>query len=178
MPVLGDRIGEVLAHGELALDRGGDEPVLRYFEHEFPLRPGTEELPLEELARPAVRTGWPAGGSADEELNYRRFFDVDTLAALRVEDPAVFEATHARAARPGARRAVDGLRIDHPDGLADPRGYLRRLAEATGGAWSWSRRSWRATSSCPTLAVRRHDRLRRAAAGQRPVRRPGRRPRR
>jgi (1->4)-alpha-D-glucan 1-alpha-D-glucosylmutase len=60
---------------------------------------------------------------------HRRFFDVDHLAAVRQEDPEVFEATHALALRLVREGVVDGLRIDHPDGLADPAGYLRRLRD-------------------------------------------------
>src|SRR4029453_229074 len=67
--------------------------------------------------------------------NYRRFFDVDTLAAVRVETQEVFEATHELLLELLHEGKLNGFRIDHPDGLADPRGYLRRLAERTGGAW-------------------------------------------
>ncbi|HET9654883.1 MAG TPA: malto-oligosyltrehalose synthase, partial [Kineosporiaceae bacterium] len=134
MPVLGERIGRVLASGRLTADRSGSEPVLRYFDHEFPIRPGTEDLPLEELVdRQWYRLAW--WRVADDELNYRRFFDVDTLAAVRAELPAVFEATHELLLKLVAEGALTGLRIDHPDGLADPRGYLARLAGATGGVW-------------------------------------------
>jgi (1->4)-alpha-D-glucan 1-alpha-D-glucosylmutase len=134
MAVLGNRIGTVLRDRQLTIDRSGNEPVLRYFEHEFPIRRGTEDLPLEELVdRQWYRLAW--WRVADDELNYRRFFDVDTLAALRVEDPRVFAATHALLLDLVSSGALQGLRIDHPDGLADPRGYLRRLHEATGGAW-------------------------------------------
>ncbi|SDQ48863.1 malto-oligosyltrehalose synthase [Quadrisphaera sp. DSM 44207] len=134
MPVLGARIGQVLASGELRLDGSGPEPLLRYYDHVFPVRPGTESLPLAELVdRQFYRLAhWRV---ADEELNYRRFFDVDTLAAIRVEDPEVFDATHALLLELVAVGQLDGLRIDHPDGLADPRGYLRRLHERTGGVW-------------------------------------------
>lgn len=132
MPVLGGRIGAVLERGELTLERadGSAEPVLRYYEHVFPVRPGTDHLPLSELVdRQWYRLAhWRV---ADEELNYRRFFDVDTLAAVRVEDPEVFDATHRLLLELVAAGQLDGLRIDHPDGLADPRGYLRRLAEQT-----------------------------------------------
>jgi (1->4)-alpha-D-glucan 1-alpha-D-glucosylmutase len=138
MPVLGSRIGQVLAAGELTLDAkggaGGDELVLRYYDHEFPVRPGTEDLPMDQLVdRQWYRLAhWRV---ADEELNYRRFFDVDTLAAVRVEDPEVFEATHRLLLDLIDDGSLEGLRIDHPDGLADPRGYLDRLADATGDAW-------------------------------------------
>jgi (1->4)-alpha-D-glucan 1-alpha-D-glucosylmutase len=66
---------------------------------------------------------------ASEEINYRRFFDINDLAGLRAEDPRVFEATHARIFRWIAEGGVTGLRIDHPDGLADPAGYFRRIQE-------------------------------------------------
>jgi (1->4)-alpha-D-glucan 1-alpha-D-glucosylmutase len=137
MPVLGSRIGQVLAASELRLGTGGpdgDETVLRYVDHELPVRAGTESLPLAELVdRQWYRLAhWRV---ADEELNYRRFFDVDTLAAVRVEDPDVFDATHRLLLDLVADGSLDGLRIDHPDGLADPRAYLARLAERTDGSW-------------------------------------------
>ncbi|MBI4293048.1 MAG: malto-oligosyltrehalose synthase [Betaproteobacteria bacterium] len=66
---------------------------------------------------------------AGDEVNYRRFFDINDLAALRVESEAVFEATHRFALEFAAEGAVDGLRIDHPDGLHDPAKYFRRLQE-------------------------------------------------
>ncbi|GAA1148962.1 malto-oligosyltrehalose synthase [Kribbella jejuensis] len=130
MAVLGQRIGKVLADNELSVD--GD--VLRYYDHEYPLRPGTEGLPIEEL----VTEQWYRLAHwrvADEELNYRRFFDVDTLAAVRQETQEVFDATHQLLLELLHEGKLNGYRIDHPDGLADPRGYLRRLAERTGGAW-------------------------------------------
>jgi (1->4)-alpha-D-glucan 1-alpha-D-glucosylmutase len=59
---------------------------------------------------------------------HRRFFDIDELAGVRVEDPEVFMGTHGLVLELVAEGLVDGLRVDHPDGLADPRGYLERLA--------------------------------------------------
>ena len=142
MPVLGDRIGTVLAQGQLEVDTAvvpgeedlGEQPVLRYFDHVLPLIPGTENLPVAELVeRQHYRLAyWKV---ADEELNYRRFFDVGTLAAVRVELPEVFDATHALLLELFDAGVIDAFRVDHPDGLADPRGYFRRLHEATGGAW-------------------------------------------
>jgi (1->4)-alpha-D-glucan 1-alpha-D-glucosylmutase len=64
-----------------------------------------------------------------ETGRHRRFFDIDHLAGVRVEDPEVFEVTHALALRLVGEGLVDGLRIDHPDGLADPAGYLERLRD-------------------------------------------------
>jgi len=130
LPVLGSALGDVLAAGELTVD--GD--VLRYFDHEFPLAAGTAVLGLPELLDVQhYRLAWWRTGAA--ELNYRRFFDVDSLVAIRVEDAGVFDATHAVLLDLYRRGAVDGFRIDHPDGLADPGGYLDMLATATDGAW-------------------------------------------
>lgn len=67
--------------------------------------------------------------TAADEINYRRFFDVNELAALRTERVEVFEATHALALNLAARGWVDGLRIDHPDGLQDPACYFDRLQD-------------------------------------------------
>ncbi|MFB6890352.1 malto-oligosyltrehalose synthase [Kitasatospora sp. NPDC056327] len=129
LPLLGDRLGAVL--DQLAVD--GD--TLRYHDHVLPLRPGTEELALPELlGRQWYRLAW--WRLARTELNYRRFFTVNELIAVRVEDPEVFEATHGVLLRLHREGVLDGFRIDHPDGLADPRGYLERLAGATGGAYT------------------------------------------
>ncbi|MFI8966814.1 malto-oligosyltrehalose synthase [Streptomyces sp. NPDC053493] len=126
LPVLPARLSEVrdrmrVSGGILALDG-----------QEFPLREGTEGLPLEELLDAQwYRLGW--WRLARTELNYRRFFTISDLIGVRVEDPEVFAATHAKVLELVADGVVDGLRIDHPDGLADPEGYLERLAEATDG---------------------------------------------
>ena len=72
---------------------------------------------------------------ADNEINYRRFFAINTLVGLRVEDPEVFEGTHREVLRWYREGGVDGIRIDHPDGLRDPAGYLRRLRAAAPDAW-------------------------------------------
>ncbi|MGF6559014.1 (1-_4)-alpha-D-glucan 1-alpha-D-glucosylmutase [Pseudomonas sp. S30_BP2TU TE3576] len=65
--------------------------------------------------------------TAADDINWRRFFDINELGGLRVERPAVFEATHAKIFQLVAQGLIDGLRIDHIDGLADPRGYCRKL---------------------------------------------------
>ncbi|KAA2238204.1 malto-oligosyltrehalose synthase [Salinarimonas soli] len=69
---------------------------------------------------------------AASDINYRRFFDINALAGLRVEDPEVFERTHAMIFRLVAEGRIQGLRIDHIDGLADPEGYVRALQAAVG----------------------------------------------
>jgi (1->4)-alpha-D-glucan 1-alpha-D-glucosylmutase len=135
LPVLGAPVESCL--GDLRVDSGGGpdgEPVLRYFDHVLPLRPGTSRLPLRGLldSQPYRLAWWQ---DAATELNWRRFFDIATLIGIRVEDPDVFDVSHAVIVRLVTEGLVDGLRVDHPDGLADPRGYLRRLAEATGGVW-------------------------------------------
>lgn len=108
---------------------------LRYYDNRFPVAPGTGQgTPQEVHARQYYElVDWRR---ADSDLNYRRFFAINTLAGLRVEDPAVFDATHELVLELVRDGAVDGLRIDHPDGLADPRGYLDRLAEASGNRWT------------------------------------------
>lgn len=65
--------------------------------------------------------------TATDEINWRRFFDISTLACMRIEDAAVFDDVHALLWRLYAAGLVDGVRIDHVDGLADPRGYCRQL---------------------------------------------------
>ncbi len=129
VPVLGAPLGEVLDELELLEDR------IRYYDHEVPLAPGTrvDGDVLATLERQHYRlASWRTAG---EELDYRRFFDVTTLAGVRVEVPAVFDATHELVLQQVRDGVLDGLRIDHPDGLADPGGYLDRLAEATRGSW-------------------------------------------
>jgi (1->4)-alpha-D-glucan 1-alpha-D-glucosylmutase len=73
--------------------------------------------------------------TADQQLGYRRFFDVSTLVGLRVEREHVFEETHALVLDWLRRGVLDGVRIDHPDGLRDPLGYFRRLREHAPDAW-------------------------------------------
>jgi (1->4)-alpha-D-glucan 1-alpha-D-glucosylmutase len=138
VPVLGGPLSQVLDDGELTVEQGGgphhDETVLRYHDHEFPVRVGSESLPVADLvaAQHYRLCDWREGG---HRLNYRRFFDVTTLAAVRVEDEDVFHHTHRLLLEEFGAGTIDGFRIDHPDGLADPGGYLARLADATGDAW-------------------------------------------
>ncbi|CAK7280038.1 malto-oligosyltrehalose synthase [Streptomyces misionensis] len=129
LPVLGGPLGTQLEH--LRVD--GD--VLRCHDHVLPLREGTARLPLPELLDAQwYRPVW--WRLARTELNYRRFFSISELIGVRVEDPEVFDATHGKILQLLAEGVVDGLRVDHPDGLADPDAYLARLHEATGGRWT------------------------------------------
>ena len=127
-------LSAVAAHaGELPAGLDG-EPVLRIGERVLPLRPGTEALPLRDLldAQAYRLDSWRAGGTS---VNWRRFLDITSLIAVRVEEPDVFAATHGLILGLVAEGLIAGLRVDHVDGLADPRGYLRQLAVATGGSW-------------------------------------------
>ena len=216
LPILGDRLSDVLRRGEIALETREGVPRVRYFEHDLPLDPSTmpevlhealagchrtlhrehpacaelahivqalRRLPRRNTRRAAALTrrrdsvprilarlrelaagvpgaaealavaakAFSAGGEgasrlgrlldaqvyrlvhwrrAAREINYRRFFDVNDLVALHMEDPEVFAQTHALVLEWRRRGWVDGFRIDHPDGLLDPLGYFRRLAAA------------------------------------------------
>jgi (1->4)-alpha-D-glucan 1-alpha-D-glucosylmutase len=129
IPVLGD--------GDDALDDlkiVGSE--LHYFDNRYPIAAGTADdgASAKEVhdRQNYELINWRR---ADSELNYRRFFAVNTLAGVRVEVPWVFEESHAEIVRWITEGLADGLRVDHPDGLADPGGYLDSLAAATGGAY-------------------------------------------
>ncbi|OGA61748.1 MAG: malto-oligosyltrehalose synthase [Betaproteobacteria bacterium RIFCSPLOWO2_12_FULL_65_14] len=140
LPVLGKHYGEALDDGELKLDRRRQRVV--YFDQSFPLNAKStknlgkvkDTLALHRLLeKQHYRLAfWRV---ASDEINYRRFFEITDLAALRAEDPAVFEATHALIAKLARRPGVDGLRIDHPDGLADPEQYLERLQALADRPW-------------------------------------------
>jgi (1->4)-alpha-D-glucan 1-alpha-D-glucosylmutase len=130
LPVLGDDFTD----DQLSVD--GDE--LHYFEHRFPLAVGTGPALDDTAADVHARQhyGLVNWRRADTEQNYRRFFAVSTLAGLRVEDDVVFDATHAEIARWARDDGIVGLRVDHPDGLADPLRYLSRLRSIAGDeAW-------------------------------------------
>jgi (1->4)-alpha-D-glucan 1-alpha-D-glucosylmutase len=92
-----------------------------YHEHRFPLAPGTDRLEQQHYELVDWRR-------AAVDLNYRRFFTVNDLVGVRQEDPEVYGMTHATVLRLVAEGLVDGVRVDHIDGLADPAAYLRRLA--------------------------------------------------
>ena len=128
IPVLGTSLPEALE----GLSVQGDE--LHYYENRYPIAPGTGHgTPAEVHDRQHYElVHWQR---ADSELTYRRFFAVNTLAAIRVEVPWVFEESHAEITRWFRDGVADGLRVDHPDGLRDPGGYLDDLARATGDAY-------------------------------------------
>jgi len=140
-PFLGEPFDEALAAGQFALvdDPARDGFAIRYGEHLFPIRPEDDAGLRAELAdtqhRPeALRTlierqhfhldYWRNAG---DRLNWRRFFDITQLAGMRIERPDTFNAAHRIAFSLYEEGWIDGLRIDHVDGLADPAGYCAAL---------------------------------------------------
>ncbi|HEY9229883.1 MAG TPA: malto-oligosyltrehalose synthase, partial [Gemmatimonadaceae bacterium] len=157
LPILGNDLDRVLACGELSVRlREGETPRIVYATHSFPLDPDSLPPDLQLAQVDPEETGdlaklysgiagrdrlsrllevqhyrlvsWRRGRTT---INYRRFFDVNELAAVRVEDPTVFDETHALVLRLVHDGVIDGLRIDHVDGLLDPAVYLERLRAAT-----------------------------------------------
>ncbi|MFJ4173233.1 malto-oligosyltrehalose synthase [Microbacterium sp. NPDC089696] len=141
LPILGAALSEVLAAGDIVVETAAadDAPdgTLSYFEHVLPLAPGTgdlaHDLPALLEAQHYELRFWE---DQNAELNYRRFFAVPELAGIRVELPDVFEESHREIVRWITEGLADGLRVDHPDGLVDPAGYLEDLADATGAAYT------------------------------------------
>jgi (1->4)-alpha-D-glucan 1-alpha-D-glucosylmutase len=146
-PVLGDSYGQAVASGQVELiwDEALGKLAFAYGPHRFPLRPDdyaavTGAAPPRSadlaswkdparlhdlLERQNFRLAW--WRTAGDAINWRRFFDVNELAGLRIEDPAVFEPVHAVTFRLYAEGVIDGVRVDHLDGLADPAAYARKL---------------------------------------------------
>ncbi|MDB5839923.1 MAG: treY, partial [Herminiimonas sp.] len=153
-PFLGQPYGDALRAGEIRLefDKASGKLFACYFNHRFPLAPSTYAMVLRDdveisdalsrfsaetadgvealhrlLERQHYRLTW--WRNAAEEINWRRFFEVSDLAGVRVEKDEVFEATHALIFRLYAEGLIDGVRIDHVDGLANPGAYCRRLRQ-------------------------------------------------
>ena len=160
LPVLGEQYGTVLNNGELRLieepDDFGRRFCIAYHDHRFPLSPESLEA-LERVGRIDALTGTPGQPTSwhrlhglleqqhyrlvhwrvgDRLINYRRFFAIDDLAGVRVEDEHVFDRTHDKILELVDRGVIDGLRIDHPDGLRHPAQYLERLERRSGGVWT------------------------------------------
>jgi (1->4)-alpha-D-glucan 1-alpha-D-glucosylmutase len=145
LPILGKPFDQAVADGEITLKFDGGKPVLAYFDNLFPLHPDTTDGITEETAaklsgdRPSLEalharqpyqlTFWK---TARKHLSYRRFFEVTGLVGVRVEDPAVFADVHRLILDLVRSGQVDGLRVDHVDGLADPKAYLDQLRAAIG----------------------------------------------
>jgi (1->4)-alpha-D-glucan 1-alpha-D-glucosylmutase len=144
LPILGAGYEATLREGQLRLVRRRDQWMLRVYDDHLPLSPAS----VAKLGEDAASTHDPStdeGRAALHELierqhyrlafwklasdmvNYRRFFDINELAGLRIERTAVFEDTHKTIFRLYAEGLIDGVRCDHVDGLADPRRYCRQL---------------------------------------------------
>ncbi len=126
------------------LERGRSSPYASFFDIDWDLDPdGRIVLPVLASDDDSPPPGYPADKSHYRPIGwrngicgYRRFFSITSLAGLRQEDRAVFDATHAEVKRWFSAGLVDGIRIDHPDGLSNPTGYLAWLRELTGpDAW-------------------------------------------
>src|ERR1043165_5530313 len=129
LPVLGKPLRDAIEAGELKVE---DDEV-RYFEHRFPLGPETDgSAPLSDLlARQHHRlASWR---TANDAINWRRFFDINELAAMRSEHAPAVEDAHGLIFRLYAEGLIDGVRVDHIDGLSDPAGYCRKLRERLEG---------------------------------------------
>lgn len=145
LPFLGDTVEKVLEAGEISLkaDPKTGKPALAYYDTFYPLASAsyagreTEVLKITDRAaiarlhdqQPYRLMSWR---DAPRELSYRRFFEITGLAGVRVEDGAVFDDTHRLILELVHDGKVDGLRVDHVDGLADPKGYLERLRQEAG----------------------------------------------
>lgn len=136
LPFLTEEFADLAERGEIALGEAPDGPVLEIGGLAVPLAPGT--LPPEGAApdwaalheaQPWRLTPWR---HERDGVTHRRFFNVTTLIGMRVERPEVFDATHAMILDLVREGVVQGLRVDHVDGLVDPAGYLRRLRGAVG----------------------------------------------
>jgi (1->4)-alpha-D-glucan 1-alpha-D-glucosylmutase len=149
VPILGLPLGEALRKGEIELGKSecappGERVSIKYFDHALPLSQKSVDEVMESgldvyrqhtaegqdrlaalLERQHYRLAyWRV---ANDEVNWRRFFDINELAALHVEDEDVFEAVHEKSFSLYGEGLIDGFRIDHVDGLTDPAGYCRRL---------------------------------------------------
>jgi (1->4)-alpha-D-glucan 1-alpha-D-glucosylmutase len=209
LPVLGDHYGRVIEKREIKVAREGEQFVIRYHDHVFPVSPRSLDTSLGMAAArcrsdqlgfiadalgalpPSTATDWAAvhrrhrdkevlrqqlarlcreqpdvGAAIDatlaeisansdglhellerqnyrlafwrtagRELAYRRFFDINTLIGLRIEEERVFADTHALILEWLSQDVLDGVRVDHPDGLRDPQEYFERLRAACPRAW-------------------------------------------
>ena len=140
LPVLGTSLAEALAANAIKLVPRGDALGVQLYDGAiYPVR-RDDPLLADRDAAIAAQTPdtiaqllerqhyrpiyWRA---ANDALNWRRFFSINELAGVRIEDPAVFERTHALIFDLYARGLIDGVRVDHVDGLTDPAGYCRQL---------------------------------------------------
>ncbi|SFO15602.1 malto-oligosyltrehalose synthase [Sphingomonas sp. OK281] len=131
LPILGDPLAETIASSALKVEQVAGRYVLEaYGEHRLPLRDEDQATAAtDDIAALIDRQHYRLASwrVANDELNWRRFFTINDLAGLRAEDPIVFDATHALYFRLYAEGLIDGVRVDHVDGLTNPAGYCRQL---------------------------------------------------
>lgn len=134
LPVLEGPTADVIATGALRLSTHDGEAVVAYHDHRFPATGAVVGDEIDAvLDRQHYRlVDWRAG---PELVNYRRFFAIASLPAVRVEDPDVFAAVTGLPVALCRSGVVDGLRLDHVDGLSDPGGFLEALHAALPDAW-------------------------------------------
>ena len=125
LPVLDRSLRDALDAGELRIETDERGSRLRYHDHRFPLRVGTDAADVE---RALSQQHYKLAYWREASLNYRRFFDVGDLVGVRQEDEDVFQTTHALVLQLVESGTVSGLRVDHIDGLFDPAQYLALLA--------------------------------------------------
>jgi (1->4)-alpha-D-glucan 1-alpha-D-glucosylmutase len=161
LPVLGDHYGRELEAGTIRLEQVGGALRVRYHDHAFPTSPGSIDVLLgvtdiEPGAPNALDAAIDRANAdpdaldavigrqhyrlaywriASRELGYRRFFNIDSLIAMRTEREEVFRDMHARVLEWLESDLLDGVRVDHIDGLYDPLEYLQRLHDACPSAW-------------------------------------------
>jgi len=143
--VLSDRYGRELELGRIALERRGDEVVVRYHDDVFPVSPASldgvdvdsvvRDLDAFDslLQRQHYRLAY--WRTAQAEVNYRRFFTINSLIGLRVEVDGVLQESHRAIFDLAHEGELAGLRVDHVDGMIDPLAYLRRVREAVPDAY-------------------------------------------
>lgn len=108
------------------------EVVLQYFDSYFPVRPGSFESVEDDPVDVYQKQSYKLMFWRDGVISYRRFFSVNGLAGIRQEDDAVFDHTHRALQAIIDEGLIDGIRVDHPDGLTDPFGYITCLRELIG----------------------------------------------
>jgi (1->4)-alpha-D-glucan 1-alpha-D-glucosylmutase len=136
LPSLGDRLEACLERGEITVERTEDGWTARYFDNRFPIDPKTRDgsdVPSEGELLPLlqrqnyVMASWR---EAATRINWRRFFDINRLIALRMDRDVVFADYHRLILELRRNSIIDGVRVDHVDGLAEPILYCRRLRDA------------------------------------------------
>lgn len=160
-PVLDGTIEDLLPADQVALAGDGDDPRLRVYEREYPLRPTDLSRHLCGAARsldaPTLRAllaeqHWSLGDwrTSADSIVHRRFFNITDLIGVLQEDPEVFALTHRWIIDQVDAGHIQGLRVDHIDGLARPGGYLQRLRDAVGDTPIWVEKIVKAGEELPT----------------------------